>query len=193
MVSEKSVETGCDIRRLRTVSVSTAVPEANSAETVTEVAPAFSARTVCTPEAALTSAARLITAGAASSSVMATAAEAVRPNSEPVKLTLSGDVSSMTSSTGVMVAVVEAVTAEAAKATVKSEMAAKSVPAVAPSPAALKEICVCSANSEVTALGKDTVSPMEVAPALSPTAVGLAVTVNAASSSLMVRLAGLTE
>ena len=124
---------------------------------------------------------------------MATAAEAVRPNSEPVKLTLSGDVSSMTSSTGVMVAVVEAVTAEAANATVKSEMAAKSVPAAAPSPAALKEICVCSANSEVTALGKDTVSPMEVAPALSPTAVGLAVTVNAASSSLMVRLAGLTE
>ena len=93
MVRVKSEVFSCDIRRVRAVSVSTAVPEANSAVTVIEDAPAFSAREVCTPAAVLVSTVRSITVGAASLSVMATAASAVRPNSVPVNFTFSVDAS----------------------------------------------------------------------------------------------------
>ena len=175
------------------MSVSTAVPEANSALTVTAVAPASSARAVCCPASELTSTAKSTAAGAMSSSVMVTAAEAVRPNKVPVNRTRSAEVSSTTSSTGVRVTDPDPLTAPAATATVKPGMVTKSSPAFAPSPAAVKATAVWSVNSEVRAPGKDTARAMEEAPASSSTAAGLAVTVNRASSSVMVRVAGLTE
>ena len=68
------------------MSESTAVPEANSAVTVTVVRPAFSEMEVCRPGSALVSTARSITVGAASLSLMVTAALPDCPNTEAVNL-----------------------------------------------------------------------------------------------------------
>ena len=84
------------------------------------------------------------------------------------------------------------VTAFAATATVKSSMFSKSVPAVAPSPVAAIDTSVSEASSELEALGKETVRATEEAPAFSLTEDEPAVRRNCASSSRMVRAAGLT-
>ena len=181
-----------DIRRVRAVSVSTAVPEANSAATITTDAPAFSAREVCSPAAPLVSTLRSMTVGAASLSVMVTAVSAVRPNSVPVNFTFSVEASWMTSSVGVMVIDFDPLTAFAATATVKSSMLSKSVPAAAPSPVAAIDTSVSAPSSELAALGKETVRTTGAAPASSFTEDEPAVRRNCASSSRMVRAAGLT-
>ena len=191
MVREKTGVRVCCVCRLRTVSVSTAVPEVNSAVTVTSAAPASSAMEVCSPGSALVSTFRSMAVGAASSSVMVTDASAVRPNSAPVNFTFSASASWITSSVGVRVTVLDPLTALAATATVKSSMFAKSVPASAPSPVAVTETCVSDVSSELAAFGKETVRSTTTAPAASPTDVTFAASVNPASSSAMVREAGL--
>ena len=192
MVKEKSEVAAPDRCRFTAVADSTAVPEANSAVTVTAVAPASSAMVVCCPESELVSTDKSMTVGAASSSVMVTAAEAVRPNSDPVNSTCSVEVSTRTSSVGVRVIDLDPLTAAAATGTVKSAMFSKSVPAVAPTPVTVTDTWVSAASSEVAALGNDTVRSTAVAPASSFTEDTLAASVNPASSSAMVREAGLT-
>ena len=71
------------------MSESTAIPEANSAVTVTVAAPPSSGMEVCCPGSELVSTFRLMVVGAASSSMMVTPLLACCPNTEAVNLACS--------------------------------------------------------------------------------------------------------
>ena len=147
---------------------------------------------VCTPGSEPTSTVKFMTAGAGSSSTMVTATRAAWPNTAAVNRTRSVAVSRMESFTGVRVTAAEPRRAPAGTDTVKSEMAAKSSPAVAPSPVTETATRVSEANSEVAAVGNSTTKVTETGPPFSFTLVGLMPNRKRKSSSRMVREAGLT-